>query len=133
MILYNISLSVILLFANWLFVSSYVNINKFFSYDSNNPKKSNILLVNIITFTFLIISYFLANIFFQFQSIKNYDFLPYFFTQLLILCLLCLYGIYLYVFEKLRFYHILIIVSVSMLLISYIYPLLLSIAFDKYE
>ena len=133
MILYNISLSVILLFANWLFVSSYVNINKFFSYDSNNPKKSNILLVNIITFAFLIISYFLANIFFQFQSIKNYDFLPYFFTQLLILWLLCLYGIYLYVFEKLRFYHILIIVSVSMLIISYIYPLLLSIAFDKYE
>lgn len=133
MSLYNISLSVILLFANWLFISSYVNINKFFSYNSNNPQKSNILLINVITFTFLMISYFLANIFFQFQSIKNYDFLPYFFTQLLILWLLCLHGIYLYVFEKLRFYHILIIVSVSMLIISYIYPLLLSIAFDKYE
>ena len=111
----------------------FVNINKFFSYNSNNPQKSYIILINVITFTFLIISYFLANIFFQFQSIKNYDFLPYFFTQLLILWLLCLYGIYLYVFEKLRFYHILIIVSVSMLIISYIYPLLLSIAFDKYE
>lgn len=133
MILYNISLSVILLFTNWLFISSYVNIYKFFSYDSLNPHKSNIILVNIVTFTFLIISYFLANIFFQFQSIKNYDFIAYFFIQIVILWLLCLYGIYLYVFEKIRFYHIFIIVSLSMLTISYIYPLLLSIAFDKYE
>ena len=44
MSLYNISLSIILLFANWLFISSYVNINKFFSYNSNNPQKSNIIL-----------------------------------------------------------------------------------------
>ncbi len=79
MSIYNVALSLILIFANWLFISSYLNIYKFFDYERNNNIPNNILVINIFTFIFIFISYLLPNIFFQFNSIKSYEFLPYFF------------------------------------------------------
>jgi hypothetical protein len=39
----------------------------------------------------------------------------------------------LFLFEKIRYIHLVIIVFFSIVIISFIYPLLLSIAYDKYE
>ena len=42
MSIYNVALSLILIFANWLFISSYLNIYKFFDYERNNNIPNNI-------------------------------------------------------------------------------------------
>jgi len=131
--IYNISLSFILIFANWLFISSYVNIYKFFDYKKDINISNNILVINIFTFIFIFVSYLLPNIFFQFNSIKNFVFLPYFFLMILTFWILIIYGIYLYIFEKIALRHIFVLVLVTLINISFIYPILLSLAYDKYE
>jgi len=131
--IYNISLSFILIFANWLFISSYVNIYKFFDYKKDINISNNILVINIFTFIFIFVSYLLPNIFFQFNSIKNFEFLPYFFLMILTFWILIIYGIYLYIFEKIALRHIFVLVLVTLINISFIYPILLSLAYDKYE
>jgi len=133
MSIYNIALSMILLFSNWLFISSYINIYKFFSYKGNNDLPKNILIINIFTFIFLFISYILPNIYFHFNSIKSFEYLSYFFLILLTFWILTIYGIYLYIFEKVGLKHIFILVMISLVNITFIYPILLSLAFDKYE
>ncbi|MBK90688.1 MAG: hypothetical protein CL772_05870 [Chloroflexi bacterium] len=133
MSIYNVALSLILIFANWLFISSYLNIYKFFDYERNNNIPNNILVINIFTFIFIFISYLLPNIFFQFNSIKSYEFLPYFFLMLLTFWILIIYGIYLYIFEKISIRHIFLLVLITIINIGFTYPTLLSLAFDKYE
>lgn len=131
--IYNISLSFILIFANWLFISSYLNIYKFFDYKKDINISNNILVINIFTFIFIFVSYLLPNIFFQFNSIKSFEFLPYFFLVILTFWILIIYGIYLYIFEKIALKHIFVLVLVTLINISFIYPILLSFAYDKYE
>lgn len=131
--MYNISLSFILIFANWLFISSYLNIYKFFDYKKDINITNNIFVINIFTFIFIFVSYLLPNIFFQFNSIKSFEFLPYFILVILTFWILIIYGIYLYIFEKIALKHIFVLVMVTLINISFIYPILLSLAYDKYE
>lgn len=131
--MYNISLSFILIFANWLFISSYLNIYKFFDYKKDINITNNIFVINIFTFIFIFVSYLLPNIFFQFNSIKSFEFLPYFILVILTFWILIIYGIYLYIFEKIALKHIFVLVLVTLINISFIYPILLSLAYDKYE
>ena len=130
---YNIALSLILIFANWLFVSSYINIYKFFTFEKNENIPKSILIINIFTFIFIFVAYMFPNIYFQFRSIEDFEFLPYFFIVIFIFWILLIYAIYLYIFEKIRILHILILVLITLINISFIYPVLLSLAFNKYE
>ncbi len=131
--IYNLALSLILLCANWLFVSSYVNIYKFFNFEKTTNTSKNILLVNFVTFIFLFVAYLIPYIYFEFNPIKHFELLPYFFLMIFIFWVLIIYSIYLFIFEKIKLIHILIVVLITIVNISFIYPILLSLAFDKYE
>ena len=133
MSIYNFALSSILLFANWLFITSYINIYKFYSFDKNINIPKKIFIVYIFTFIFLFLVFLFPNIYFQYNSINEFKFIPYFFLMIFIFWLLIIYGIYLYFFEKITLVNILIVVLITLLNISFIYPILLSIAFNKYE
>jgi hypothetical protein len=131
--IYNLVLAFILMLVNWLFFSTYFNIYTVFKkvdHFINSKKNISINLISLILYFFI---YLLASLFFEFNSIKSFDIIVYSFLQIFIFTLLIFFSIYFYFIEKLKIYHIIILVLFSVIIISFIYPLLLNIVFDKYE
>lgn len=131
--IYNIVLSFILMTVNWLFFSTYFNIYTVFKKNENFINSKTIILINLIALIFYFFIYLLASLFFEFNSIKSFDVIVYIFLQIFIFSLLVFFSIFLFFIEKINFFHLINIVIFSVIVISFIYPILLNIAFEKYE
>jgi len=131
--IYNIVLAFILMTVNWLIFSTYFNIYTVFKKANNYPDTRKLFSINLIALLFYFLIYLLASLFFEFNSIKSFDVISFSFLHLFIFALLLFFSIFLYLFEKINFLHLIIVVFFSILIISFIYPFLLEIAFEKYE
>ena len=131
--IYNLVLSFILMLSNWLFFSTYFNILTVVTYKSGNFNTKLLIFYNLFGLIIYIFTYGISTVFFEFNSIKNFDLIPFIFINIFIFSIFLFFSIILFLFEKIRYIHLVIIVFFSIVIISFIYPLLLSIAYDKYE
>ena len=131
--IYNIVLAFILMTVNWLIFSTYFNIYTVFKKENNYPDTRKLFSVNIIALLFYFLIYLLASLYFEFNSIKSFDIITFSFLHFFIFALLLFFSIFLSLFEKINILHLIIVVFFSILIISFIYPFLLEIAFEKYE
>ena len=131
--IYNLVLSFILMLSNWLFFSTYFNILTVVTYKSGNFNTKLLIFYNLFGLIIYTFTYCISTVFFEFNSIKNFDLIPFIFINIFIFSIFLFFSIILFLFEKIRYIHLVIIVFFSIVIISFIYPLLLSIAYDKYE
>ena len=131
--IYNLVLSFILMLSNWLFFSTYFNILTVVTYKSGNFNTKLLIFYNLFGLIIYTFTYGISTIFFEFNSIKNFDLIPFIFINIFLFSIFLFFSIILFLFEKIRYIHLVIIVFFSIVIISFIYPLLLSLAYDKYE
>ena len=128
-------LVLILMLINWLFFSSYYSLYKilFFEKEENFTNLRRIILVNVSSFLYYGIIYFLIGYYFYiFPDIKG-KITDYLLICFLIFLLMMIFSFILIFIEKIRYKHVFFIVLFSMIVISIICPILISISYEKYN
>tara|TARA_B110000263_G_scaffold182574_1_gene160173 strand:+ start:8832 stop:9233 length:402 start_codon:yes stop_codon:yes gene_type:complete len=131
--IYNIVLAFILMLVNWLIFSTYFNIYIVYKKVDNYPDPKKIFSINLIALLFYFFIYLLASIYFEFNSIKSFEIISFVFLHFFIFSMLLFFSLFIYLIEKINIIHLILVVFFSILIISFIYPFLLQIAFEKYE
>jgi len=131
--IYNIVLAFILMLVNWLIFSTYFNIYIVYKKVDNYPDPKKNFSINLIALLFYFFIYLLASIYFEFNSIKFFEIISFVFLHFFIFSMLLFFSLFIYLIEKINIIHLILVVFFSILIISFIYPFLLQIAFEKYE
>ena len=133
--MYIFALVLILMLINWLFFSSYYSIYKilFFDTKENVTTLRRIILVNLSSFLYFGIIYFLIGCYFYIFPDFNGKITNYLLICFLIFLLMIVFSFIVKFIEKIRYKHIFFIVLFSMMLISIICPILISISYEKYN
>ena len=133
--MYIFALVLILMLINWLFFSSYYSIYKilFFDTKENVTTLRRIILVNLSSFLYFGIIYFLIGCYFYIFPDFNGKITNYLLICFLIFLLMMIFSFILIFIEKIRYKHIFFIVLFSMIVISIICPILISISYEKYN
>ena len=131
--IYNIVLAFILMLVNWLIFSTYFNIYIVYKKVDNYPDPKKNFSINLIALLFYFFIYLLASIYFEFNSIKSFEIISFVFLHFFIFSMLLFFSLFIYLIEKINIIHLILVVFFSILIISFIYPFLLQIAFEKYE
>ena len=129
------ALVLILMLINWLFFSSYYSVYKilFFEKEENFTNLRRIILVNVSSFLYYGIIYFLIGYYFYiFPDIKG-KMTDYLLICFLIFLLMIIFSFIVIFIEKIKYKHVLFIVLFSMIVISIICPILISISYEKYN
>ena len=133
--MYIFALVLILMLINWLFFSSYYSLYKilFFEKEENFTNLRRIILVNVSSFLYYGIIYFLIGYYFYiFPDIKG-KITDYILICFLIFLLMIIFSFIVIFIEKIRYKHVFFIVLFSMIVISIICPILISISYEKYN
>ena len=133
--MYIFALVLILMLINWLFFSSYYSLYKilFFEKEENFTNLRRIILVNVSSFLYYGIIYFLIGYYFYiFPDIKG-KMTDYLLICFLIFLLMIIFSFIVIFIEKIRYKHVFFIVLFSMIVISIICPILISISYEKYN
>ena len=133
--MYIFALVLILMLINWLFFSSYYSLYKilFFEKEENFTNLRRIILVNVSSFLYYGIIYFLIGYYFYiFPDIKG-KITDYLLVCFLIFLLMIIFSFIVIFIEKIRYKHVFFIVLFSMIVISIICPILISISYEKYN
>ena len=133
--MYIFALVLILMLINWLFFSSYYSVYKilFFEKEENFTNLRRIILVNVSSFLYYGIIYFLIGYYFYiFPDIKG-KITDYLLICFLIFLLMIIFSFIVIFIEKIRYKHVFFIVLFSMIVISIICPILISISYEKYN
>ena len=133
--MYIFALVLILMLINWLFFSSYYSVYKilFFEKEENFTDLRRIILVNLSSFLYYGIIYFLIGYYFYiFPDIKG-KITDYLLICFLIFLLMIIFSFIVIFIEKIKYKHVLFIVLFSMIVISIICPILISISYEKYN
>ena len=133
--MYIFALVLILMLINWLFFSSYYSVYKilFFEKEENFTDLRRIILVNLSSFLYYGIIYFLIGYYFYiFPDIKG-KITDYLLICFLIFLLMIIFSFIVIFIEKIRYKHVFFIVLFSMIVISIICPILISISYEKYN
>ena len=133
--MYIFALVLILMLINWLFFSSYYSLYKilFFEKEENFTNLRRIILVNVSSFLYYVIIYFLIGYYFYiFPDIKG-KITDYLLICFLIFLLMIIFSFIVIFIEKIRYKHVFFIVLFSMIVISIICPILISISYEKYN
>ena len=133
--MYIFALVLILMLINWLFFSSYYSVYKilFFEKEENFTDLRRIILVNVSSFLYYGIIYFLIGYYFYiFPDIKG-KITDYLLICFLIFLLMIIFSFIVIFIEKIRYKHVFFIVLFSMIVISIICPILISISYEKYN
>lgn len=133
--MYIFALVLILMLINWLFFSSYYSLYKilFFEKEENFTNLRRIILVNVSSFLYYGIIYFLIGYYFYiFPDIKG-KITDYLLICFLIFLLMIIFSFIVIFIEKIRYKHVFFIVLFSMIVISIICPILISISYEKYN
>ena len=133
--MYIFALVLILMLINWLFFSSYYSLYKilFFEKEENFTDLRRIILVNLSSFLYYGIIYFLIGYYFYiFPDIKG-KITDYLLICFLIFLLMIIFSFIVIFIEKIRYKHVFFIVLFSMIVISIICPILISISYEKYN
>ena len=133
--MYIFALVLILMLINWLFFSSYYSIYKilFFDTKENVTTLRRIILVNLSSFLYFGIIYFLIGCYFYIFPDFNGKITNYLLICFLIFLLMIAFSFIVKFIEKIRYKHIFFIVLFSMIVISIICPILISISYEKYN
>jgi drug/metabolite transporter (DMT)-like permease len=133
--MYIFALVLILMLINWLFFSSYYSIYKilFFDTKENVTTLRRIILVNLSSFLYFGIIYFLIGCYFYIFPDFNGKITNYLLICFLIFLLMMIFSFILIFIEKIRYKHVFFIVLFSMIVISIICPILISISYEKYN
>ena len=133
--MYIFALVLILMLINWLFFSSYYSVYKilFFEKEENFTDLRRIILVNLSSFLYYGIIYFLIGYYFYIFPDINGKIKDYLFICLLIFLLMIIFSFIVIFIEKIKYKHVLFIVLFSMIVISIICPILISISYEKYN
>ena len=133
--MYIFALVLILMLINWLFFSSYYSIYKilFFDTKENVTTLRRIILVNLSSFLYFGIIYFLIGCYFYIFPDFNGKITNYLLICFLIFLLMMIFSFILIFIEKIRYKHVFFIVLFSMIVISIISPILISISYEKYN
>ena len=75
--IYNLVLSFILMLSNWLFFSTYFNILTVVTYKSGNFNTKLLIFYNLFGLIIYTFAYGISTVFFEFNSIKNFDLIPF--------------------------------------------------------
>ncbi len=133
--MYIFALVLILMLINWLFFSSYYSVYKilFFEKEENFTDLRRIILVNLSSFLYYGIIYFLIGYYFYIFPDINGKIKDYLLICLLIFLLMIIFSFIVIFIEKIKYKHVLFIVLFSMIVISIICPILISISYEKYN
>ena len=133
--MYIFALVLILMLINWLFFSSYYSLYKilFFEKEENFSNLRRIILVNVSSFLYYGIIYFLIGCYFYIFPDFNGKITNYLLICFLIFLLMMIFSFILIFIEKIRYKHVFFIVLFSMIVISIICPILISISYEKYN
>jgi hypothetical protein len=133
--MYIFSLVLILMLINWLFFSSYYSLYKilFFDAKENVTTLRRIILVNLSSFLYYGIIYFLIGSYFHIFPDINGKITNYLLICFPIFLLMMIFSFILIFIEKIRYKHVFFIVLFSMIVISIICPILISISYEKYN
>ncbi len=133
--MYIFALVLILMLINWLFFSSYYSLYKilFFDAKENVTTLRRIILVNLSSFLYYGIIYFLIGSYFHIFPDINGKITNYLLICFPIFLLMMIFSFILIFIEKIRYKHVFFIVLFSMIVISIICPILISISYEKYN
>ncbi len=133
--MYIFALVLILMLINWLFFSSYYSLYKilFFEAKENVTTLRRIILVNLSSFLYYGIIYFLIGSYFHIFPDINGKITNYLLICFPIFLLMMIFSFILIFIEKIRYKHVFFIVLFSMIVISIICPILISISYEKYN
>ena len=133
--MYIFALVLILMLINWLFFSSYYSVYKilFFEKEENFTDLRRIILVNLSSFLYYGIIYFLIGYYFYIFPDINGKIKDYLLICLLIFLLMIIFSFIVIFIEKIKYKHVFFIVLFSMIVISIICPILISISYEKYN
>ena len=133
--MYIFALVLILMLINWLFFSSYYSVYKilFFEKEENFTDLRRIILVNLSSFLYYGIIYFLIGYYFYIFPDITGKITDYLLICFLIFLLMIIFSFIVIFIEKIKYKHVLFIVLFSMIVISIICPILISISYEKYN